>query len=77
MVVRAVLLPATLLAQDRQITGRVTRANGGTAVADGGVVIRTTRLYIRAHQCGRTIHVRAAGARACWSGASARAGKFP
>ena len=39
-----VLLPATLLAQDRQITGRVTRANGGTAVADAEVaVIGTTR----------------------------------
>ena len=38
------LLPATLLAQDRQITGRVTRANGGTAVADAEVaVLSSTR----------------------------------
>jgi len=33
------LLPATLFAQDRQITGRVTRANGGTAVVDAEVAV--------------------------------------
>ncbi len=38
------LLPATLVAQDRQITGRVTRATGGTAVVDAEVaVVGSTR----------------------------------
>ena len=52
------LLPATLFAQDRQITGRVTRANGGTAVADAEVaVVSQHPLSLGAHQRGRTIHL--------------------
>ena len=39
------LLPATLFAQDRQITGRVTRANGGTAVADAEVAVAGNTRY--------------------------------
>jgi TonB-dependent SusC/RagA subfamily outer membrane receptor len=49
------LLPATLFAQDRQITGRVTRANGGTAVADAEVAVVSNTRYspVRTNAEGR------------------------
>jgi TonB-linked SusC/RagA family outer membrane protein len=49
------LLPATLFAQDRQITGRVTRSSGGTAVADAEVTVVGNTRYapVRTNAEGR------------------------
>ena len=49
------LLPATLFAQDRQITGRVTRGSGGTAVADAEVAVVGNTRYapVRTNAEGR------------------------
>ena len=49
------LLPATLFAQDRQITGRVTRASGGTPVTDAEVSVIGNSRYapVRTNAEGR------------------------
>jgi hypothetical protein len=67
------LLPATLFAQDRQITGRVTRASGGTPVVDAEVAVVGNPRYapVRTNAEGR-FTVRARRAIPAWR--SARSG---